>query len=136
MKINDCSALVGAFEELNKRLEKVQKQQPGLVPRSYLRALAELDDYLTNAHADKELRKKMSPTNAKALNTMRQRLKKHLPAYEELVKKFRENPEETEEDEESESESGSDEDDEDEEGEEDDEDFQRVRLGIQQIICA
>ncbi len=115
MKINDCSALVGAFEELNKRLDKVQKQQPGLVPRSYLRALVELDDYLTNAHADKELRKKMSPTNAKALNTMRQRLKKHMPGFEELVAKFRENPEETsseeEEEEEEEEESGSDEED-------------------------
>jgi translation initiation factor 3 subunit C len=39
----------------------------------------------------------MSPTNAKALNTMRQRLKKHNMQYTEQMNKFRENPASTEE---------------------------------------
>ena len=39
----------------------------------------------------------MSPTNAKALNTMRQRLRKHNPAYAEEMEKFRANPESEEE---------------------------------------
>ena len=39
----------------------------------------------------------MSPTNARALNTMRQRLKKHNPAYQEQMDAFREKPESSEE---------------------------------------
>ena len=39
----------------------------------------------------------MSPTNAKALNTMRQRLRKHNPGYAEQMEKFRANPESEEE---------------------------------------
>lgn len=41
--------------------------------------------------ANKDLKKKMSPTNAKALNTMRQRLKKHNTSFElvDHITKFR-----------------------------------------------
>lgn len=41
--------------------------------------------------ANKDLKKKMSPTNAKALNTMRQRLKKHNTSFELIdhITKFR-----------------------------------------------
>ena len=39
----------------------------------------------------------MSPTNAKALNTMRQRLRKHNLQYAEQMEKFRANPESEEE---------------------------------------
>lgn len=40
----------------------------------------------------------MSQTNAKALNSMRQRLRKHNLAYTEEIEKFRENPESSDED--------------------------------------
>jgi translation initiation factor 3 subunit C len=43
-------------------------------------------------------KKKMSPTNARALNTMRQRLKKHNQGYQEQMDAFREKPESSEED--------------------------------------
>ena len=36
-----------------------------------------------------EAKKKMSPTNARALNAMRQRLKKHNINYQEQIKAFR-----------------------------------------------
>jgi Eukaryotic translation initiation factor 3 subunit 8 N-terminus len=41
--------------------------------------------------ANRDLKKKMSPTNARALNTMRQRLKKHNTSEElaALIAKFR-----------------------------------------------
>ena len=42
-------------------------------------------------------KKKMSPTNARALNTMRQRLKKHNLSYQEQMDAFREKPESSEE---------------------------------------
>jgi hypothetical protein len=46
-------------------------------------------DRLYATLANKELTKKMSPTNAKALNTMRQRLRKHNPQFAEEIEKFR-----------------------------------------------
>ena len=42
-------------------------------------SVTSLQDRLFATLANKELTKKMSPTNAKALNTMRQRLRKHNP---------------------------------------------------------
>lgn len=39
----------------------------------------------------------MSPTNARALNTMRQRLKKHNVSYQTQIDAFREKPESSEE---------------------------------------
>lgn len=56
-----------------------------------------LQDRLYATLANKELTKKMSPTNAKALNTMRQRLRKHNPGFSEQIEKFRANPESEEE---------------------------------------
>jgi hypothetical protein len=55
---------------------QVLKITPG-VPKAYIRILGELEDYLSASLANKEQKKKMSATNSKALNTMRQRLKKH-----------------------------------------------------------
>ena len=83
MKINDWSSIQSLFDELNKRLEKIQKFEdaPG-VPIAYIKMLAELEDFLNETLANKDVKKKMSPTNAKALNTMRQRLKKHNLTYQ------------------------------------------------------
>ena len=74
----------------------------------------------------------MSPTNAKALNTMRQRLKKHNVGFQEQIDKFRENPESTEEEPSDDSEMDSDSDegsDEDEEQEDADVD------GFEKVLC-
>jgi translation initiation factor 3 subunit C len=45
----------------------------------------------TETLSNRDLKKKMSPTNAKALNTMRQRVKKHNSSeeYGQLVQKYR-----------------------------------------------
>ena len=69
-------------------------EQPGPLTDE---ALPFLQDRLYATLANKELTKKMSPTNAKALNTMRQRLRKHNPGYAEQMEKFRANPESEEE---------------------------------------
>lgn len=67
-------------------------------------------DRVNATFVNKELVKKMSPTNNKAFNTMRQRLRKHNPAYAEQMEKFRAAPEsEEEESEEEEEEESSDE---------------------------
>lgn len=44
---------------------------------------------LSNHLVLQEAKKKMSPTNARALNAMRQRLKKHNINYQEQIKAFR-----------------------------------------------
>ncbi len=122
VNINDWSSVQSLFDKLNKQLEKTQKVTDALgVPRVYVRILVELEDGLKKTLADKDAKKKMSPTNAKALNTMRQRLKKHNVSFQEQIDKFRENPESTEEEpsDASDSDSGSDEGSDDEEEQED-----------------
>jgi len=121
VNINDWSSVQSLFDKLNKQLEKTQKVTDAIgVPRVYVRILVELEDGLKKTLADKDAKKKMSPTNAKALNTMRQRLKKHNVSFQEQIDKFRENPESTEEepsdasDDDSGSDDGSDEDEEQE----------------------
>ena len=133
VNINDWSSVQSLFDKLNKQLEKTMKVTDAIgVPRVYVRILVELEDGLKKTLADKDAKKKMSPTNAKALNTMRQRLKKHNVSFQEQIDKFRENPESTEEEpsDASDDDSGSDDDsDEDEEQEDLDVDgFEKVLL--------
>ncbi len=119
MKINDWSSIQSLFDELNKRLDKMQKMlASSVVPRPYIKLLVELEDFLNDTLSNKDVKKKMSPTNAKALNTMRQRLKKHNPAFFDQMNAFRENPESTEEEESEPEQSGS----ESEDGEEKEDD--------------
>ena len=137
VNINDWSSVQSLFDKLNKQLEKTQKVTDALgVPRVYVRILVELEDNLKKTLADKDAKKKMSPTNAKALNTMRQRLKKHNVAFQEQIDKFRENPESTEEEPSDDSELDSDSDDGSDEEEQEDADvdgFEKVLL--QSVVC-
>lgn len=112
MKVNDWSSIQTLFDKLQKQLEKAMKAANLLgTPRVYIRILCELEDYLNDTLGNKDMRKKMSATNAKALNIMKQRLRKHLPEYGEQMAKWRENPvSESEEDEEEEDDEESDED--------------------------
>ncbi len=139
VNINDWSSVQSLFDKLNKQLEKTQKVTDAIgVPRVYVRILVELEDGLKKTLADKDAKKKMSPTNAKALNTMRQRLKKHNVSFQEQIDKFRENPESTEEepsdasDDDSGSDDGSDEDEEQEDLDVDG--FEKVLLQSLKIV--
>lgn len=60
-------------------------------------ALGPMQDFLLKTLGNREAKKKMSSTNAKALNTMRQRLKKHNTQFQEQIDAFREHPESSEE---------------------------------------
>lgn len=57
-----------------------------------LQMLVKLEDFYAEIVANKDAKKKMSPTNARAFNSMRQKLKKNNRDYEEQIDKFRENP--------------------------------------------
>lgn len=58
------------------------------VPAFFIKILVQLEDTIKNKASNKELKKKMAPTKAKALNSIKQKTKKWLNAYPDIVAKM------------------------------------------------
>ncbi|KXJ27749.1 eukaryotic translation initiation factor 3 subunit C-like protein [Exaiptasia diaphana] len=92
-KIKDMSKVFTEFENLGKAANKAKGviDKEG-IPQFYIRCLANLEDFVKENWEDTEGRKKLSKVNAKALSTLRQKLKKFNKDYEADIDKYRENP--------------------------------------------
>ncbi|KAG8832264.1 Translation initiation factor 3 subunit c [Serendipita sp. 399] len=90
-KIADWVATSNEFEKLAKIVQKpTNVSEP--VPPHWLRAIVSVEAALSNAK-DKDPKKKINANVARALNGLKQRIKKVAKEYEEPLKKFNEDPE-------------------------------------------
>lgn len=78
------------FEKLNRLVAKDTSKQSH---KLYIKTLVSLEDLQNEAtEREKAAKKKMNTTNARALNTFRQRIRKNNREYEADIKKFRDDP--------------------------------------------
>jgi translation initiation factor 3 subunit C len=78
------------FEKLNRLVAKDTTKQSH---KLYIKTLAQLEDLQNEAYErEKAAKKKMNATNARALNTFRQRIRKNNREHEDEIKKYREDP--------------------------------------------
>lgn len=103
-KIKDMASLLQSFEDLTRAYQKalpvIMKEENGVTPRFYVRALTELEDFINEVWEDREGRKGLSKNNSKAFGPLRQKFRKYVKDYEADLAKFRESPDEEDEPEE------------------------------------
>uniref|UniRef100_A0A1A7XYL2 Eukaryotic translation initiation factor 3 subunit C n=1 Tax=Iconisemion striatum TaxID=60296 RepID=A0A1A7XYL2_9TELE len=101
MKIRDMAKCLEEFEQLCRAFLKSKNivDKEG-VPSFYIRLLADLEDYLNQLWEDKEGKKKMNKNNAKALSTLRQKIRKYNRDFEAEITSYKENPQESADEEE------------------------------------
>ncbi|PWN54170.1 hypothetical protein IE53DRAFT_383254 [Violaceomyces palustris] len=92
-RIDDWVTISKEFDALNRLCDR-QRNVSEPIPVSFYKAISQLEDFLNSSISkEKDAKKKMKAPNAKAMNGMKQKLKKTLKDNEESVKKFREDPE-------------------------------------------
>eukprot|EP00871_Galdieria_phlegrea_P004950 jgi/Galph1/5456/GphlegSOOS_G4023.1 len=93
VKISDWISIQSDLEGLNRHLSKSYKidvftDKKNQIPKAYTSTIVFLEEFLNKTAENKE--KKLSKTNTKAFNAVKQRLKKITRELEEEMKKFRE----------------------------------------------
>lgn len=90
-KINDWVTISLELDKINKLVERLKIH--GKPPRLYIRTIVNLEDFLNETiKKEKEAKKRMNSTNARALNSVKQRIRKNSKSYEGEIKQFRQNP--------------------------------------------
>eukprot|EP00697_Spironema_sp_BW2_P000274 gnl/Spiro4/10360_TR5534_c0_g1_i1.p1 gnl/Spiro4/10360_TR5534_c0_g1~~gnl/Spiro4/10360_TR5534_c0_g1_i1.p1 ORF type:complete len:923 (-),score=268.97 gnl/Spiro4/10360_TR5534_c0_g1_i1:3-2726(-) len=99
-KINDFNNLHSDFEKLQKQISRMSGiiAKEG-IPKIYFACLIHLDDATTAASADPALKKKMSTTNSKALNSLKSKVRKLIKTHEDKVNDARAHPVQSDEEE-------------------------------------
>lgn len=101
-KIKDMASIIQSFEDLTRAYQKalpvISKEENGVTPRFFVRALAELEDFINEVWEDREGRKNLSKNNGKALGTLRQKVRKYIKDFEADLAKFRESPDDGDDD--------------------------------------
>ncbi|EIM83136.1 eukaryotic translation initiation factor 3 subunit 8 [Stereum hirsutum FP-91666 SS1] len=93
LKINDWVAISNEFDKLTRMVQRQQNMSEP-IPPFYIRTLSSLETSLNSALAkEKEAKKKMNASNARALTAMKQKVKKTAKEYEKELKQFQEDPE-------------------------------------------
>lgn len=92
-KINDWAAINTEFDKLTRLIIRLQTlNEP--IPAMFIKTLVNLDDDLKSDKGD--TKKKLNATNNRAMNGMRQKVKKSIRDWEKDVESYRENPDEYE----------------------------------------
>ncbi|SPQ26074.1 53742046-5c2b-46db-a4a5-0b7fb38e1558 [Thermothielavioides terrestris] len=87
-KINDWGSIANEFDKLNRQVVKLQ--DGGKAPKSYIKCITELEDFLNETLAKQKVTpKKMNATNARGLNAVKQRIKKNNKDYQSQIDAFR-----------------------------------------------
>ena len=95
-RIDDWASITKEFDSLVRLCER-QKTLGEQVPTTFIKTLVGLENALTEAiMRDKESKKKMKAPNARAMNGMKQKLKKTVKENEDAVSLYRDSPEEYE----------------------------------------
>lgn len=98
-KIKDWTKILQDYDKIQNQISnpklRTAIQQEG-VPIFYLKTICWLSDFVEEAFSNKVARKKLSPSNAKALSKLRQQITKKNKMFLTELKEYRENP--TEED--------------------------------------
>ncbi|KAK3301643.1 eukaryotic translation initiation factor 3 subunit 8 N-terminus-domain-containing protein [Chaetomium strumarium] len=91
-KINDWGSIANEFDKLNRQVVKLQ--DGGKAPKSYIKCIAELEDFMNETLAKQKVTpKKMNATNARGLNAVKQRIKKNNKDYQAQIDAFRKDSE-------------------------------------------
>ncbi|EGX96953.1 eukaryotic translation initiation factor, putative [Cordyceps militaris CM01] len=88
-KNGDWTLISNEFDKLTRQIAKVPVASK--TPKSYIRILAELEDFMNESLAKQKVTpKKMNATQARALNAVKQKIKKTNKEYQSQIDSFRE----------------------------------------------
>ncbi|KAK1749367.1 eukaryotic translation initiation factor 3 subunit 8 N-terminus-domain-containing protein [Echria macrotheca] len=91
-KNNDWASIANEFDKLNRQVIKLQ--DGGKAPKSYIKCIAELEDFMNETLAKQKVTpKKMNATSARGLNAVKQRIKKNNKDYQDQIDAFRKDSE-------------------------------------------
>jgi translation initiation factor 3 subunit C len=93
IKIDDWSAVSKDVDNFDKQLAKASAivRKEG-VPKFYFKQILELDQLVKDAFGDKNAKAKMSQVNAKALNGLKQKLRKTIQKYPTEIEEYKKLP--------------------------------------------